>query len=307
MKFYLWCSGIIAIIFSSLVIADNCLEIYSVGKINQIVKEKAGSNIWVIRANCPANERLEAFHYQLLYEGDQIQILDESRVNVSFAQGKEQLFTQQTNNLPISGKTVKSIHDNQNNWYEKFKSAKAVWKLFGTPRKPIPQTTVVRGSTPRFLLAEDNLLPSGIQYLPVDYDQVAILWRGGPAIVSLAASIGTMETNTQQVAYLVTAIPNNQSEIEIRLLRHDIGWRIQFAKNPPLPSGLTEPDQNAIAERVIRAVWILTEGPLEWRIFALTELAKLAKQGYFSAEQLWLAALSGELTGAVAINTPAKP
>ncbi len=296
---YQWFWGVVAAFISTFANASNCEAIFSIGKITNIIKEHPSSNVVVLRANCNPGERLNAYNYQLIYEGDRIHIPDSSQVIVSLAKGEKQTFTQDTNHLSITGKTLKAIHEDKDKWHEKIESVKIIWKLFETSRVPIPRLSTVRGSVTKLRLSEDRLLPSGTQYLPTGYDQIALLWRGGPAIVAITTTSENIEINTKHSAYLVAPISGNPSEIKVKLANHTIEWLIQLGKTPPTVPGLPEPKPESTAERLISAVWILKQGPKEWRLFALTELARLADAGYFPAEELWHAALSGELTKSI--------
>lgn len=76
-------------------------------------------------------------------------------------------------------------------------------------------------------------------------------------------------------------------------------WHVQVSARSPVPPGMSEPDPTATSARLIRAIWILKEGSVGWRLFALSELAKMSEAGYFAAEELWAAACSGELDAAL--------
>jgi hypothetical protein len=290
MKFHRWLIGIAAALFSTALSAANCTPLGAIGKISDIfVKE---GSAFVIRADCPANERVAAFIYQKLFEGDRIEITGKTKVIVNLAQNEERIFTQETNHQPLHGKTVKDIEEN---WKAIIAS---IWNSLGNSQETIPvHNNVRRGSS--VLLKNDPLLPSGIQYLPAGYDQVALLWQSGAAKVVITSAGGSIEEDSKDRAFLLIPIPTDQENIKISLQDQKIGWDVRTSAIPPVPPGMKEPDAASTSDRLIRAIWILKEGPVEWRLFALSELANLSKAGFFAAEELWNAARLGKLATAL--------
>lgn len=302
MNSYHWYSAICLLLFSTTVAAGNC-EV--VGKISDIVNKNNGSSVHVLRATCPARERVTAFVYQWLYEGDQIEIIGDAEVLVLLAKGEKRVFTKDTNGMSLYDKTVADIHKNQNSIAGKVEIAIGVWRVWKTlerQRKSIPYFNKVRGSTQNPVIMEDPLLPSGLQYLPTDYDQIALLWKGGPATVISTSIEKKTEISSKNWSYLVMPIAKNQSENIIKLKNHDISWHIKITSTIPIPQGLNESNLTTSFSQLVRALWILKEGPGEWRLFAFSELARLARIGYFPAEELWKAALSGELVSALQVE-----
>jgi|CXWL01.1.fsa_nt_gi hypothetical protein len=297
MRFHHWYFGIVIVLFPTIVSAVNCTPLGAIGKISNIVRNE-GSAV-VIRAACPANERTSADFYQMLYEGDRIEIMGATKVFVSLVQREESIFTQETNHQRLHGKTKKDIEESSNSWFERITSAKEIINLIGKSRKPIPYFGIVRGSTKKFSLSNDPLLPSGTQYLPSGYDSIALIWKGGPATVIISQTDGTSRVSSHNQASLLVPIQKDPQDIRINLQDQEIAWHVQVSATPPLPAGMTEPDPALVSARLIRAIWILREGPVEWRMFALSEFANLSKAGIFAAEELWEAALSGELATAL--------
>lgn len=296
MKFYHWHSSIFLLLFSTTVAASNC-EI--VGKISDIVNKNKSGSIYVLRAACPPQERIAAFVYQWLYEGDRIEITGNAEVLVSLAKGEKRVFTQNTNEISLHEQTVNDIHKNQNSIPGKIEIAIGVWKALERQRKSIPYFNKVRGSAQNLVVQEDPLLPSGLQYLPADYDQIALLWKGGPATAISTTTEKVTEMRSENWSYLVMPVSGNQSENIVRLQNRDISWHIKIASTIPAPQGINESDLTSPSSQLARALWIIKEGSGEWRLFALSELARLSKMGVFSAEELWKAALSGELVSAL--------
>lgn len=292
MNSYHWCISIFLLLFSTAVAGSSCQV---VGKISDIVNKNNGSSAYVLRAACEPQERVVAFVYQWLYEGDRIEITGDAEVLVSLAKGEKRVFTQNTNGKSLHEQTINDIHKNQNSISGKVQIATGIWKALERQRKSIPYFNKVRGSTQNLVITEDPLLPSGLQYLPADYDQIALLWKGGPATVISTSAEKVTEIRSESWSYLVLPISGNQSENLIRLQNRDISWNIKTASTIPVPQGINESDLISPSLQLARALWILKEGPGEWRLFALSELARLSQKGVFSAEELWKAALSGEL------------
>lgn len=292
MNFYHWCSGIFLLLFSTAVASSSCQV---VGKISDIVNKNNSSSAYVLRAACEPQERVVAFVYQWLYEGDRIEITGDAEVLVSLAKGEKRVFTQNTNGISLHEQTINDIYKNQNSISGKVQIATGIWKALERQRKSIPYFNKVRGSTQNLVITEDPLLPSGLQYLPADYDQIALLWKGGPATVISTSAEKVTEIRSESWSYLVLPISGNQSENLVRLQNRDISWNIKTASTIPVPQGINESDLISPSLQLARALWILKEGPGEWRLFALSELARLSQKGVFSAEELWKAALSGEL------------
>lgn len=296
MNFYHWYSGIFLLLFSTAVAGSSCQV---VGKISDIVNKNNSGSVYVLRAACEPQERVIAYVYQWLYEGDRIEITGDAEVLVSLAKGEKRVFTQNTNGISLHEQTINDIHKNQSSISGKIEIAVGVWKRLEGNRKSIPYFNKVRGSTQNLVILKDPLLPSGLQYLPANYDQIALLWKGGPATVISTSVEKTIETPSENWSYLVMPISMNQSENIIRLKNQDISWHIKVASTIPVPQGLNESDLTTSLSQLARALWILKEGPEEWRLFALSELARLARIGFFPAEELWKAALSGELVSAL--------
>lgn len=292
MNFYHWYSGIFLLLFSTAVAGSSCQV---VGKISDIVNKGNSGSAYVLRAACEPQERVIAYVYQWLYEGDRIEITGDAEVLVSLAKGEKRVFTQNTNRISLHEQTINDIHKNQNSISGKVQIAIGIWKALERQRRSIPYFNKVRGSTQNLAITEDPLLPSGLQYLPADYDQIALLWKGGPATVISTSAEKVTEIRSESWSYLVLPISASQSENLIRLQNKDISWNIKTASTIPVPQGINESDLVSPSSQLARALWILKEGPGEWRLFALSELARLSQKGVFSAEELWKAALSGEL------------
>jgi len=302
MKLHRWCISLAFALFSAIVSAADCTPLDAVGKIDDIFKDEANGSAFVIRAACFANEpRTAAKVYQRLYQGDRIEITGATKVYVTLAQEEERIFTHETNHQPLYGKTIKNIDKSRYSWTSIMASISNALDLIGRSRMPVPVNSSVRGVG---FLENVPLLPSGLQYLPIDYDQVAILWQGSSTNIAITTSKETTEIKPEKHSRTCAFIPitTNQLAIKINSKERNIGWSIHFSSATPLPSGMDEPDPASATARMTRALWILKDGPVEWRMFALSEIASLSEEGVFAAEELWDAACSGELADTFGIK-----
>lgn len=165
--------------------------------------------------------------------------------------------------------------------------------LWGHPRKSVPVYALTRGDNGAFAPAPSKLQPGGRQVVPRNLDAVALVWVGGPA--TLQVSAGTLaEVDSGRLSWAWVAVPADEPSAEIRL-GGQATWRIDRTTDvPPAPPWLAGPKALGPTERIIRAAWLLQEGPPEWRTFAITELARLSTQDPVAME-LWTAIRSGEL------------
>jgi len=302
MKFLKLYFTIFAVLFSSISFGNNC-EI--VGQVSDIInKDKQKSdNVYIIRTSCPNEERINAFVYQFIYSGDRIIIIDDTEVLVTIARGEKKVFTKQTNDQVIYEQTVDEMRNKQNSFSGVVEMAIDIWKKLERQRKTIPYFNKVRGKIQYLAVQQNPLLTSGRQYLPANYKQIALLWEGGPATVHLTTSSNeVVEMHSNNRAYLVMKLPSDQTVNMIRLQHQDIQWAIRESSTIPVPDGMHESDLTSKSYQLLRAIWILKENKKEWQLFALSEIARLSQMGVFSAEELWKAALSGELVQALQKN-----
>lgn len=284
------------LILSSAAMAGNCEVI---GKINEIVNKENSNNIF-INSNCLTQQRIAAYVYQWIYDGDRFEIIGDAEVHVILAKGERRVLTQHDNGKRLREQSVNDIYDRQNSVIGKFTIAKDVWQRLERQRKSIPFFNKVRGSGQNLKVRNDPLLPSGLQFLPAGYEQIALAWRGGPATVVLVDNGKITEFQSGNWAYLLMPISNTFTEGSIRLFEQEINWQIKISPEIPTPEGIQESDLSSPLSQLMRALWILEQQDLiHWKLFALSELARLSQIGIFSAEELWKAALSGELATAL--------
>ena len=85
------------------------------------------------------------------------------------------------------------------------------------------------------------------------------------------------------------------SPIAIQSSDGALRWSIEPSETIPAPPWFTNAAHGlSEARRLTRAVWLLREGPAEWHVFALSELADLADAGNFTAAQVWQGVRSAE-------------
>jgi hypothetical protein len=162
-------------------------------------------------------------------------------------------------------------------------------------RRAIPVFPWVRGGQKRAAtLRGSQFTPPGRTLMPRGSVRVALIWSGGPGNIAVSGSEGGARINSSgNNAWLLVDLPGT-GRTHLSIQGQTLAWDVAYVDKVPgppwLPSGtLSE------AQRVVRATWLLGQGPPEWRSFAVTELAALADAGNFPAEQLWRGARSGEL------------
>jgi hypothetical protein len=223
--------------------------------------------------------------YDWLCPGDRIEIAAHARVRLQLASGGQRLLTKDAPALPSAASLARA--------------APGVLELIGEvidrlrgPRQPVALFNQARDpGRAQPTLRTDPLLPAGPQSLPPGTGRVALLWRGGPAIVAWQpVGAAPMQTSSGRRAYAIVDLAPLAATGELRLLDQGLAWPLRFDAAPPP----TDPEH-----RLAQALQVLRVGPASLRLFALSELATLAAEGNFAAEQLWAAARSGELAAAL--------
>jgi len=72
-------------------------------------------------------------------------------------------------------------------------------------------------------------------------------------------------------------------------------WTVQTSPPAPIPPWFDGRQPLTAIKRLARAAWIITDGPPQWRMFALGELAELASTDFDGASEIYHAALEGRL------------
>ncbi|MDR4515714.1 hypothetical protein [Nitrosomonas sp.] len=286
-RFFLWFCVFFIIFFYNSTIATACSKEQAVGKISEIEWDKSDGRAYIVRVEA-TNESATVQVYKLLCEKDKIEITDDTKVIVSLARGEILTCTRYSNcEMPSNKNKIKPT------LFEKFFPR---LRDNRSSSRPIPIFNVVR-SIRGISIENDPLLPSGIQYLPHDHKKTALLWRNGPAEVTLITTDKETKFHSGNKAYLTVELPQERSDLVISL--SGISWHIQYVSTLPVPEGLYNFDPESLPDRLIRALWILKNGADEWRLFALSELENLSNSGFFAAEEFWHMALTGELAVAL--------
>jgi hypothetical protein len=136
-------------------------------------------------------------------------------------------------------------------------------------------------------------LPLGEQWLPGSVSQIAVVWVGGDAGVSI--------DRQKPIHTLVPfAVLDRPSGPAFHLtVTGDYGGEAKWAvrstgRLPPLPAELAGPGPLTDDDRLERALWLLDQGPAlgHWRLFALSEIASL-KDSSFAADMAWRQIVAG--------------
>jgi hypothetical protein len=175
--------------------------------------------------------------------------------------------------------------------------------LFSTPRRPIAVETQARGADATPPLLADQVLPTGEQSLPQGQTSVALIWHGAAADVALTQAGGHVVAQAPSSAYAsaTLATPPLNGTYTLAVAGQALSWRIATtaATAIPEPPWMSGASSTTEAERVVRAAWILRQGPVQWRLFAITELAALS-DGDYAAGRLWQALQAGDFATAAA-------
>ena len=146
-------------------------------------------------------------------------------------------------------------------------------------------------------VAAASLLPAGegqVQRMPAGYRAISPMIAGSIEKTRWVASSGIAASYDLHSTLLEFASPVSEAQ-DIRLQMptgSEIAlWHVTIDNAPPRPAWLpaTALDQ---PQRLERAAWILREGPADWRLFALSDLATMAKAGYFEADEILSVAYS---------------
>jgi hypothetical protein len=224
--------------------------------------------------------------YDWLCGGDRLEIRGQARVVVVFPNGVASTFTKDSN--PAIGAAPADTGgrgplDLLGEVFDRLRGPRQQIALFSQARDP--------GQTQPPLQA-DRLLPAGPQRLPPGYRRVALMWSGGPAIVTVATAL-PRQVSSGRRAYAVVEWSADEAPSALALLDQTLAWPLRF--DGPVPAGSAD-------ARLAEALRLLRDGPADRRLFALSEVAGLAAQGHFAAEELWAAARSGELQEALGLR-----
>jgi hypothetical protein len=166
--------------------------------------------------------------------------------------------------------------------------------------KRLPQvmvdTTMRGGPAECDQLGSGSPSASGLQYAPARAAHVALVWTSPAASLHIEGDGKSRQIDAGGRNAVAFDLADTSGVRTASFCDGGPTWRFQRTEaSPPRPQALTTPE-NRLTEpdRFERAVWILTEGPIEWRAFALGEIDTLARDSY-DANLVWRAAASGEL------------
>lgn len=184
-----------------------------------------------------------------------------------------------------------------------------MWRaILVTSRKAIPVYVNTRGAGPVEPPRPDPLLPVGEQDLPPGSRRLALVWRKGNGTVDVSpASQPPFSIQSGYRAFAVFDVPPDGKDFGVALRGQPIAWSVKYVAGPPAPPGVEAASIRSPGDRLIRALWILGSGPVQWHAFALSEIADLAGSGSFAADQIWTAVRSGEVSDALATRPVPGP
>lgn len=243
--------------------------------------------------------------YDYLLPGDRVQVRTSngSAVIYDVATHRSHAITEADGAVSVGGRAPGALSAAANDLFRGFET------LFRSPRQPIPVDTEARGIGRNPTFATDILLPEGKQFLPAGATAVAPIWRGGSALVSISNMSGepVAAASSEPFASVVLPVPPLSGSYLLAVGESGPRWKIVTISASEIPTAeqLKSLPMQSDAERVVRAAWILRDGPASWRLFALTELANLADRNY-AADRLWHAVRAGEFPAPKvdAVNDP---
>lgn len=174
--------------------------------------------------------------------------------------------------------------------------------LFSTPRRPIAVETQARGAEATPPLVADPVLPAVDQSLPQGQTNVALIWHGAAAAVALTQAGDHVVAQAPSSAYASANLttPALNGAYALAVAGAALTWRVSTtAAAVPEPPWMAGGKSASDAQRVVRAAWILRDGPVAWRLFAISELAALSDNNY-AAGRLWQALQAGDFATASA-------
>lgn len=142
-------------------------------------------------------------------------------------------------------------------------------------------------------LGPSAALPVGRQWLPRGMRQLALVWRGGGATVSINRAAAV----TAPANFAVIPTPGDPVfELAVRSTDGRVlMWSVSATgEEPPRPEGWPQSGPLDGQARVERALWLLNQGQNypEWRLFALSELAAFRTESV-AADAEWARIVGG--------------
>jgi hypothetical protein len=227
----------------------------------------------------------------LLFGGDRFEV-DGNAVVVVRVDGERRTFSRVTprSDLTVPPRRIQSFAAVEDRYIS------ALRMLIADGRNEQITYLAVRSKGPVF--SADPLAPSGDQFLPANEDHIVLLWRGGATRVLMEkGDAQTVIGDSGATDWVRVAIPAEADPIKLQLAASEAAPEWVVHRQPGAPSASWDKAVGAdgAPRRLVRAIWLLKDGPPAWRLFALTELADLSASGYFPADELWRAAQQGVL------------
>lgn len=146
-------------------------------------------------------------------------------------------------------------------------------------------------------LKKPTFLSEERQFVPIGLERLSIIWRGGAGSATFIDDAGGVTlnppTNFSRTTFNIPLKLSGRVHFG-REYSSEFGWQVILTDQNaiPLPPWSREqPVSNR--DRAARAIWILTEGPDEWRLFAVSELELLKEADPF-AGRFWHLLGSGQ-------------
>jgi hypothetical protein len=244
------------------------------------VESRGGITILTPARAGPPRER-EARLRECLRPGEQIRVIaPEPARAVVRMRGEVRTLTARTPPLTIPAQREPGFWDGFATFVRSF-------RIFSsTPEVAVAETYARRSLAE---VREHPLLVPGEQFLPAGQDSLTIMWIGPDAPVEL-------DNASKRIVASLWNTSGNRVVFESLALngRYDlqVSDRLHYAVVTVDPGQIPEPGwmqgraSASDEERVARALWILTDGPPPWRLFALNELRRLRATS-FAAERIW--------------------
>lgn len=231
-----------------------------------------------------------AAHGVLLHPGDWLDFRREGEL-VANVYGRRVTYTATSPDRQIPKRAVGRYGPQDLSFFERFV------QFLSSPRAAIPVFPWVRGTPPPGITLESSqFAPTGRVLVPRGTTQLALIWRSGPAELVVQPPKGpATRLRSERNAWLLVPLPTHADGVRITAEGQSLSWTIGSADRVPAPPWLENKADLSEAERLVRASWLLSHGPSQWRAFAVTELAELSERGSFPGNQLWTGARSGEL------------
>ena len=138
------------------------------------------------------------------------------------------------------------------------------------------------------LLTPDRV--SRLQYVTRDLDILLPIWVGPSAALSVSDGDAVVASSARLELGQPVNLPKPltaKGSLSLKAQNAELQWDLEPADRPPQPPGMNLPDgEMTVLDRTDRAAWLLKSGPVAWRLFALSDLYRMAQKGSFEAQLL---------------------